>query len=144
MMKKPNELSNLFSDSDFEKYPFVRIPQEFKDERGIIQNIADGAIGDVAVITSNSGSIRANHVHSDDWHLTYIVSGSMKYHWVDVQGINQNTIVNKAEMVFTPSRTPHKMEFLTDSVFIAISKLNRSHEKYEADTKKIDLDFFKE
>ena len=143
-MVKPIELSNLFSDSDFEKYPFVRIPQEFKDERGLIQNIDDGAIGDVAVITSNSGSIRANHVHSDDWHLTFIVSGSMKYYWVDVQGVNQNTIVNKAEMVFTPSRTPHKMEFLTDSVFIAISKLNRSHEKYEADTEKIDLDFFKE
>ena len=143
-MKKPNELSNLFSDSDFEKYPFVHIPQEFKDERGLIQNIADGSIGDVAVITSNSGSIRANHVHSDDWHLTFIVTGSMKYFWVDVHGVNQKTIVNKSEMVFTPSRTPHKMEFLTDSVFIAISKLNRSHEKYEADTEKIDLDFFKE
>jgi dTDP-4-dehydrorhamnose 3,5-epimerase-like enzyme len=143
-MNKPNELSNLFSDSDFEKYPFVRIPQEFKDERGLIQNIADGAIGDVAVITSNPGSIRANHVHSDDWHLTFIVSGLMKYFWVDIHGVKQNTIVNKAEMVFTPSRTPHKMEFLTDSVFIAISKLNRSHEKYEADTEKIDIDFFEE
>ena len=143
-MKKPNELSELFSDSDFESYPFVRIPQEFKDERGLIQNIADGAIGDVAVITSTLGAIRANHVHTDDWHLTFMVSGSMKYFWVDDQGVNQSAIVNKAEMVFTPSRTPHKMEFLSDSVFIAISKLNRSHEKYEADTEKIDQDFFKE
>ncbi len=142
MMKKPNELSDLFSDSDFETYPFVRIPQEFRDERGIIQNIADGAIGDVAVITSKSGSIRANHVHSNDWHLTFIVNGSMKYFWVDGDGKNQNAIVNRAEMVFTPAQIPHKMEFLSDSVFIAISKLNRSHEEYEADTEKIDLDFF--
>ncbi len=139
---KPTELSSLFSDEDFQDYPFVRIPQEFKDERGLIQNIADGSIGDVAVITSVLGAVRANHVHSEDWHLTFIVSGSMKYFWVDYQGNNQSTIVSTGEMIFTPSQIPHKMVFLSDSVFIAVSRLNRSHDKYEIDTKKVDKDFF--
>lgn len=143
-MIKPRELSNLFSDSDFENYPYVRIPQEFADERGLIRNIADGEIGDVAIISSQLGSVRANHVHENDWHLTYVVSGQMTYYWSDENGRKQNTIVMSSEMVFTPKQTPHKMVFTTDTLFIAISKLNRSHEEYEIDTKKIDSDFFQE
>jgi dTDP-4-dehydrorhamnose 3,5-epimerase-like enzyme len=143
-MFKPRELSNLFSDSDFANHPFVRIPQEFADERGLIQNIADGEIGDVAIISSHTGSIRANHVHHDDWHLTFVVSGQMIYHWVNESGIKQSVVVNNSQMVFTPKQTPHKMVFTADTIFIAISKLNRSHEKYEADTKKIDDGFFQE
>lgn len=143
-MIKPHELSKLFSDSDFANYPFVRIPQEFADERGLIRNIADGEIGDVAVISSQTGSIRANHVHENDWHLTYVVSGQMIYYWVDMNGLKQKTIVKSSEMVFTPRQTPHRMIFSTDTLFIAISKLNRSHEEYEIDTKKITLDFFPE
>jgi dTDP-4-dehydrorhamnose 3,5-epimerase-like enzyme len=143
-MIKPRELSNLFSDSDFANFPFVRIPQEFADERGLIQNIADGEIGDVALISSQRGSIRANHVHENDWHLTFVVSGQMTYYWADVNGVKQNTVVKSSEMIFTPQQTPHKMVFSSDTVFIAISKLNRSHHEYEADTKKIDFGFFQE
>ncbi len=139
---KPIELSKLFTDLDFENYPFVRIPQEYKDERGLIQNIADGAIGDVAVISSNAGSVRANHVHQADWHLTFMISGSMNYFWGNDQGNSEVTQVSKGEMIFTPSQTPHKMVFLSESVFIAVSKLNRSHDEYEVDTKKLDLDHF--
>lgn len=141
-MIKPSELSNLFSDSDFANYPFVRIPQEFVDERGLIQNIADGDIGDVALISSKMGSIRANHVHANDWHLTFVVSGQMTYHWLNENGQKSAVTVKNSEMVFTPNQTPHKMVFKADTIFIAISKLNRSHEKYEADTKKIDDGFF--
>lgn len=143
-MIKPHELSNLFSDSDFTNYPYVRIPQEFADERGLIRNIADGVIGDVAIISSLPRSIRANHVHENDWHLTYVVSGQMTYFWVDENGLKQNTLVESSEMVFTPKQTPHKMMFATDTLFIAISKLNRSYKEYEIDTKKIDLGFFQE
>ncbi len=139
---KPIELSKLFTDLDFENYPFVRIPQEYKDERGLIQNIADGAIGDVAVISSNAGSVRANHVHQADWHLTFMISGSMNYFWGNDQGNSEVTQVSKGKMIFTPSQTPHKMVFLSESVFIAVSKLNRSHDEYEVDTKKLDLDHF--
>ena len=141
---KPPELSNLFSDSDFANYPFVRIPQEFADERGSIQNIADGEIGDVALISSQTGSVRANHVHENDWHLTFVVSGQMIYHWVSENGLKQSTVVKNSQMVFTPQKTPHKMVFTADTLFIAISKLKRSHEEYEADTKKIDDGFFQE
>jgi hypothetical protein len=41
----------------------------------------------------------------------------------------------------TPSKAPHKMVFLEDSVFIAISELSRVQENYEADTKRLPDNF---
>jgi hypothetical protein len=45
-------------------------------------------------------------------------------------------------MVYTPPKAPHKMVFLEDSVFIAISGLSRVQENYEADTNKLPDNFF--
>lgn len=54
-------------DSEFinslSNYPAIEAFQEFIDDRGSIINIADGQIGDVAVINSAAGSIRASHFH---------------------------------------------------------------------------------
>jgi uncharacterized RmlC-like cupin family protein len=140
----PKTLSSIFSQEHFAPYPKVLIPQNFIDERGSIKNIADGKLGDVAVITSKVNSVRANHVHDHDWHLSYMVSGSMKYFWKsDMQdNLENSVIVNAGEMVYTPSKAPHKMVFLEDSVFIAISELSRVQENYEADTKRLPDNFF--
>jgi hypothetical protein len=35
------------------------------------------------------------------------------------------------------------MEFLKDSIFIAVSYLSRSQEKYDEDTRKLPIDYFK-
>jgi uncharacterized RmlC-like cupin family protein len=140
----PKTLSSIFSQEHFAPYPKVLSPQNFIDERGSIKNIADGKLGDVAVITSKANSVRANHVHDHDWHLSYMVSGSMKYFWKsDMQdNLENSVIVNAGEMVYTPSKAPHKMVFLEDSVFIAISELSRVQENYEADTKRLPDNFF--
>ena len=140
----PNSLSSIFTDKHFATYPKILVPQNFVDDRGSIKNIADGKLGDVAVITSKANSIRANHVHDHDWHLSYMVSGSMKYYWrTDLNTENsESIIVNAGEMIYTPPKAPHKMVFLVDSVFIAISGLSRVQENYEADTKKLSDDFF--
>ena len=140
----PNSLSAIFTEKHFATYPKVLVPQNFVDDRGSIKNIADGKLGDVAVITSKANSIRANHIHDHDWHLSYLVSGSMKYYWSTnlENSKSESTIVNTGEMVYTPSKTPHKMLFLEDSVFVAISNLSRVQESYEADTKKLSDNFF--
>jgi quercetin dioxygenase-like cupin family protein len=138
----PKEISTFFSETDFANYPILVIPQFFLDERGTISNIADGDLGDVAVITSKRDSIRANHVHAEDWHLSYLVYGQMNYSWRDLNGINQSRIVNSGELVFTPKNVPHRMQFKEDSCFIAISKLSRMTEKYELDTLRLDSNYF--
>ena len=82
-----------------------------------------GALGDVAVITSVSTSIRANHYHDKDWHLSYVVSGSMRYLWKEEldSEIENSLIVKGGEMVYTKPGSPHKMIFLEESTFIAVS-----------------------
>jgi uncharacterized RmlC-like cupin family protein len=138
----PKSLSSLFTKVHFETYPKILIPQSFEDTRGSISNIADGKLGDVAVITSKNTSIRANHIHENDWHLSYLVTGQMKYFWDDGLGVNE-VLVDAGEMFYTPPKTPHKMEFLKDSIFIAVSYLSRSQEKYDEDTRKLPIDYFK-
>ena len=141
-MRIPKELSELFQEKHFANYPFVEIPQSFSDERGSIENIADGTLGDVAVITSAAGAMRANHVHKDDWHLSYVVQGLMKYFWKDEVGKENFVVVRSGQMVYSPPGTPHKMLFLEASSFIAIAAKNRSSENYESDTTRLPEDYF--
>jgi len=138
----PKELSSLFQESHFQNYPLVEIPQTFSDERGTIDNLADGFLGDVALISSIKGAIRANHVHLHDWHFSYLINGSMNYMWKDIEGVEKSMVGTKGQMIFTPPGIPHKMVFLEDSLFIAISAKNRSSENYEEDTTRLQADFF--
>lgn len=138
----PKELSSMFKADDFKDYPFVRVPQFFQDERGTISNIADGQLGDVAVITSEKNAIRANHVHKEDWHLSYLLNGSMCYTWKDEDEKQESVIVSPGQMVYSPPGTPHKMIFTEMSTFIAIAAKNRSAEDYEQDTQRLPEDYF--
>jgi quercetin dioxygenase-like cupin family protein len=133
MSSVPIELSEYFTEKVFPNYPFVEFPQRFHDERGEILNIADGQLGDVAVIESEVGAIRANHYHKTDWHITYIVSGQLKYFWKSDDETNF-VIVNPGQAVFTPTTVPHKMEFLEKSIMIAVARNSRTQEHYEEDT----------
>lgn len=141
-MHIPKELSELFQEKHFTNYPFVEIPQSFSDERGRIENIADGSLGDVAFITSSAGAMRANHVHKHDWHLSYMVQGSMNYFWKDEIGKENIVVVSRGQMVYSPPGTPHKMMFLEASSFIAIAAKNRSCKDYESDTTRLPVDYF--
>jgi uncharacterized RmlC-like cupin family protein len=143
-MHPPIQLSNLFSKEHFENYPFIKLPQVFEDERGFIANIADGNLGDVAVIQSKVNSVRANHVHENDWHLSYMVSGSMVYTWRDtINGdVTHQIEVAAGDLIYTPPKTPHKMTFTSDSTFVAVAALSRSQEAYEQDTERLTEGFF--
>ena len=140
-MQIPSELSLMFNASHFENYPLVTAPQVFIDDRGQIVNIADGKLGDVAIIFSRAGSVRANHIHENDWHLSYMVFGSMNYSWHD--GDTSHTVlVTSGELIYTPPQVAHKMTFLEESCFVAVAALHRDSENYEIDTTRLDDNFF--
>ena len=80
MIEIPKEIASYFDISSFTDYPLISIPQSFVDDRGEITNIADGILGDVAVIKTNAGAMRANHYHKEDWHLCYLIDGAMEYY----------------------------------------------------------------
>ena len=143
-MQTPKNLSSLFKESHFSNYPIVEIPQSFTDERGVISNIADGDLGDVAFITCTSGAVRANHIHKNDWHLTYLINGRMIYQWEDSNSrVKKGKIeVVEGQLFYTPSNTAHKMTFLTESSFIAVSGLHRDQASYESDTLRLEKNYF--
>ena len=67
----------------------------------------------------------------------------MLYKWSDSieKGNYQSLLVEAGSLIFTPKRTPHRIEFQKESVFISISKLSRKKMNYDADTIKIDENF---
>ena len=68
----------------------------------------------------------------------------MKYFWKNEveTGEAKSIVVKAGEMVYTQKKSPHKMQFLENSTFIAISQLSRVQENYEEDTKRLPDNFF--
>ena len=133
------KLVNRITKSDPSGLFSIQISEDLAND---VENIADGTLGDVAIITSVAGAVRANHVHKDDWHLSYMVQGSMNYFWKDEVGQEKVVEVRSGQMVYSPPGTPHKMLFLEASSFIAIAAKNRSSKDYESDTTRLPEDYF--
>lgn len=140
-MNIPESISSYFHKAHFENYPIIDVPQKYLDDRGQILNIADGDLGDVAIISSKANSIRANHTHKKDWHLSYLVDGEIKYFWEEEKK-QKSIIIKPGELFYTPPKTPHKMFFLKESVFIAIAAMSRTQENYENDTVRLEDGYF--
>jgi cupin superfamily acireductone dioxygenase involved in methionine salvage len=136
MKNIPSELSCYFEPADFVNYPRIKVPQSFTDERGTIINIADGVLGDVAIIQSKKNSVRANHVHKSDWHLSFCVAGSLLYSFENSEQKIDSVQISSGELFFTPEAVPHRMDFFDDTLLVVVSRNSRLKEKYEEDTQK--------
>ncbi len=115
----------------------IHLDEPFIDERGTIQNlITTGGIESVAVITSKKDSVRSNHYHiNGSGHYLYIVNGKVKYYERDLDGTNiKINIYNAGQMIFTPERKVHKVEFLEDSLLVSMAPRSNSPDNHDADT----------
>lgn len=132
---------DMTTESDWPTGPIVSLPRPFMDERGGIQPLFQGDFNTVQLITSNAGSIRANHYHKSDWHYCYMVSGRMRYHHRPA-GSDQPpewVLVTAGQAIFTPPLVEHAMEFLDDSVFLNVARNPRGQAQYEADLVRVEL-----
>lgn len=124
---------------------FKNIKPDFTDERGNITKLLDDGktiIKSTLLISSRTGSIRANHYHKKDSHYCYMLSGKMEYTEKKVgadDSKRETIIVEAGDMVYTPPMAIHAMRFLEDSVFIALATNFRHQEAYEEDTVKEDF-----
>lgn len=119
----------------------VRVPLDFPfiDDRGIIQNLWLGGSGSITHITSKKGTNRANHYHQGDFHATYIISGEIKYTESNIDGTDKKEYAfKKGDMFMSPPMKWHRMEFLSDSEFITINGIVKSHDNYERSVVRIE------
>lgn len=113
-----------------------------RDRRGSIVKAMEGKIISVLVIVSKKGAVRANHYHKKDTHYVYMVSGKMRYTVKDLskqRTRKQSVILKAGDLVFTPRMVAHAMEFLEDSLFLALTTQKRDQKTYEGDTVTIAL-----
>ena len=107
-----------------------------KDVRGEITNVFEGRIEHIALITSQKGTVRANHYHKQDHQFIYLVSGAFESHSVDVKNPEKRQMlaIKPGDIVETPALIAHAQKFTEDSVFLALTTRQREQGKYEEDT----------
>lgn len=99
-------------------------------------NIFEGKLGHVALITSKKGSVRANHYHKKDLQYIYLISGAYESYSCEVNNPQKKQVlhVKAGDIVETPPMIAHAQKFTEDSVFLALTTLERESGKYESDT----------
>ncbi len=118
---------------------------EFEDERGYITRLVNDdsmLFRAVLYITSKKGTERGNHYHKTDFHYVYCLSGKFRYSEKDMSkpdGELESVILEPGDLVLSRPMTAHSMEFLEDTVFLAITTEHREQEKYENDTVRIKI-----
>lgn len=118
---------------------------EFEDDRGYITRLIDGdktQFKAVLYITSRAGTERGNHYHKKDYHFVYCVSGKFRYSEKNMAKPNSNVesvILNPGDLVLSKPMIAHSMEFLEDSVFLAVTTEPREQNRYEEDTVRIKI-----
>ena len=119
----------------------VPLDAPFVNANGVIQNLVLKPMTSVAAITSEPGSMRANHYHKTDWHYTYVVEGRVLYFErpVDSEEIPKPRVFNTGKMFFTPPMKEHTMVFPVKTVIVTMARNVRSHESHEADLVRVEF-----
>lgn len=123
----------------------IHVKPEFTDERGFISRLVNddkGGFRAVLYITSKAGTERANHYHKKDSHYVYCLSGKFRYSEKDMTKRNsgiESVILKPGDLVLTKPMIAHSMEFLEDTVFLAITTEHRQQKKYEDDLVRIKI-----
>jgi len=123
------------------KEVIVDLEPPFADARGAIQPLVDVDMKSCVLITSNKGTLRANHYHKTDWHYCYVLAGSIDYyHRPHGSGETpEKVVVEQGQMFFTPPLVDHAMVFNQDTTFLTWGRNSRRQEVYEADVVRIQL-----
>jgi quercetin dioxygenase-like cupin family protein len=119
----------------------IELEEPFKDARGTIQSLLELTVRSVGVLTTEPGSLRANHYHKTDWHYCYVVSGRIEYYErpVGSSAPPKRTEIAAGELFFTPAMVEHAMYFPERTVFMTFSRNPRDHETYESDIVRVAL-----
>ena len=121
------------------------IKPEFVDERGYISRLINDnrfQFKTVLYITSKANTTRGNHYHKKDYHYVYCVSGKFRYSEKTISKKRsklESVILKPGDLVLSSPMVAHTMEFLEDTIFLAITTESREQNQYEGDTVRIEI-----
>ncbi len=125
---------------EFPTDPLVPLPEAFRNDVGVIQNLVEVmGVRNVAVISSKGKTIRSNHYHRTDWHFLYVVSGRVLYYARDVgaKTVPEPMQFAAGQMFFTPPLIEHVVCSVVPTVLVSLSRNPRDHESHEADVVRV-------
>lgn len=120
----------------------IRLEKPFVDHRGaIIPLVDDVPMRSALVIHSKKGTVRANHYHKTDWHYCYVIEGAIDYFERPVGSKRKpkKIALKKGDLFWTPPMVEHAMVFPVDTVFLTLSRNERSQKAYEEDLVRVEL-----
>ena len=119
----------------------VKLEKPFVDARGMIQPLVDVEMKSALMISSRKGTVRANHYHLTDWHYCYVIHGAIDYYERPVGSRRKpkKIRVKAGELFWTPPLVEHAMVFVKDTLFLTLSRNERSQEAYEKDLVRVEL-----
>jgi len=115
---------------------FKTLKINYEDERGIIMDIiSDTDFQHATIITSNKGTIRADHYHKKTSQYTFILNGKFIYISRDRNTKKVGIItLNKNDLVLSPPNEDHLLYAQEDSTMLVLTCGIRGGEDYEKDT----------
>jgi len=134
-----DSIADHSADAPWESNPPVPLDNPFVDARGSIQNLWLSGCQSVAVIESRAETIRANHVHTTDWHATYVVSGLVLYYWREADGEVRMHAYRAGDAFFTPPGFEHAMAFPVTTTIVTCSRNVRDTAHHESDVRRVAL-----
>lgn len=120
----------------------IKLEKPFVDARGaIIPLVDDVPMRSALMISSRKGTVRANHYHKTDWHYCYVVDGAIDYFERPVGSRRKarKTTLRKGDLFWTPPMVEHAMFFPVDTVFLTLSRNERSQKAYEEDLVRVEV-----
>ena len=125
------------------KFKFIhKTGKVFRDERGYLLKILDKGFSSCIEIFSKKGSIRANHYHKKDEHVSNILKGEILFFYRDrKKGSKLNyKVMKKGDLFFTTYDQDHLAYFLKTTHFLSYSSRKRSKLDYENDLVRLNMD----
>ena len=119
----------------------IKFKPDFEDNRGSITDLFnDKIIRHVSHVKTNDiSSVRGNHYHKKTTQAIYVVKGSFKYWFKQLDEKKSKCInVNYGEMVLTLPNEIHALTFEEESEFIEFSWGLNDRKDYEIDTFRVD------
>jgi len=114
----------------------------FMDERGIISDLLNETIAHVGLITTEDGTIRANHYHKLSTQHSYILSGSFEVLLApaDQPANVKKVLLRSGEMISIPPNIIHRFKAIDRTVMIDMVSESRDGTGYEDDVYRVKIE----